>query len=330
MFCKMDSQLTTGNYPIVFTPTAIYTAPRTWHPHIYENSPKRPTPFRIVDILGTSDDRSKDKSSSTNVHHGHSISNNSFTCFSPDNRMDDDRSRQNSDSPGSDTLIDVESHKNDKRKSMDENKDDSASSSEDGQAKKKKARTTFTGRQIFELEKQFELKKYLSSAERADMANLLNVTETQVKIWFQNRRTKWKKHENISSSEVAQHKLSAEKNLLKSLKNKKQENGKDQQSGTSEIGESSNHTTTEVEESQSQIIDSPKDFSFGCSEILNLSCASSIGKAVDISSEKDSCNKEAETSVIQSEINEKRGSEKEDIDNSFRLISEKQIMPDSH
>ncbi|XP_027220268.2 homeobox protein ceh-9, partial [Penaeus vannamei] len=56
--------------------------------------------------------------------------------------------------------------------------------------KKKKARTTFTGRQIFELERQFEVKKYLSSSERAEMAKLLNVTETQVKIWFQNRRTK--------------------------------------------------------------------------------------------------------------------------------------------
>ena len=47
-------------------------------------------------------------------------------------------------------------------------------------SKKKKARTTFTGRQIFELEKQFEVKKYLSSSERAEMAKLLNVTETQV------------------------------------------------------------------------------------------------------------------------------------------------------
>jgi hypothetical protein len=46
--------------------------------------------------------------------------------------------------------------------------------------KKKKARTTFSGRQIFELEKQFEAKKYLSSNERAEIASLLNVTETQV------------------------------------------------------------------------------------------------------------------------------------------------------
>ena len=43
-------------------------------------------------------------------------------------------------------------------------------------------RTTFTGRQIFELEKMFENRKYLSSSERADMAKLLNVTEQQVGI----------------------------------------------------------------------------------------------------------------------------------------------------
>ncbi|RWS17562.1 homeobox protein lin-39-like protein [Dinothrombium tinctorium] len=55
----------------------------------------------------------------------------------------------------------------------------SASSSLSDKSKKKKARTTFTGRQIFELEKQFEVKKYLSSSERAEMAKLLNVTETQ-------------------------------------------------------------------------------------------------------------------------------------------------------
>ena len=55
------------------------------------------------------------------------------------------------------------------------------SSNEDSEdPKKKKVRTTFTGRQIFELEKMFETKKYLSSSERADMSKLLNVTEQQV------------------------------------------------------------------------------------------------------------------------------------------------------
>jgi hypothetical protein len=55
--------------------------------------------------------------------------------------------------------------------------------------KKKKARTTFSGRQIFELEKQFEAKKYLSSNERAEIASLLNVTETQVNKNFYNLKS---------------------------------------------------------------------------------------------------------------------------------------------
>ena len=59
---------------------------------------------------------------------------------------------------------------------------DDSMTSTSASEKKKKARTTFTGRQIFELEKQFEVKKYLSLNERAKMASLLNVTETQVKI----------------------------------------------------------------------------------------------------------------------------------------------------
>ena len=78
------------------------------------------------------------------------------------------------------TDSDREGKQTDIRKSLEvyEDSDDSP------QAKKKKARTTFTGRQIFELEKQFEQKKYLSSAERAEMASLLNVTETQVFIYL--------------------------------------------------------------------------------------------------------------------------------------------------
>ena len=50
--------------------------------------------------------------------------------------------------------------------------------------KKNKTRTTFTGKQIFELEKKFEVKKYLSSVERAEMAASLSVTETQIKVWY--------------------------------------------------------------------------------------------------------------------------------------------------
>ncbi|XP_031639665.1 ventral anterior homeobox 2-like, partial [Contarinia nasturtii] len=59
--------------------------------------------------------------------------------------------------------------------------------------RKKRPRTAFSASQIKALETEFERGKYLSVAKRTALAKQLRLTETQIKIWFQNRRTKWKR-----------------------------------------------------------------------------------------------------------------------------------------
>ena len=72
--------------------------------------------------------------------------------------------------------------------------------------RKKKTRTVFSRGQVEQLETTFETKRYLSSAERSGLAVLLHLTETQVKIWFQNRRNKWKRQMAADvDSPVARH-----------------------------------------------------------------------------------------------------------------------------
>lgn len=65
--------------------------------------------------------------------------------------------------------------------------------SEQACAKPRRARTAFTYEQLVALENKFRTTRYLSVCERLNLALSLSLTETQVKIWFQNRRTKWKK-----------------------------------------------------------------------------------------------------------------------------------------
>ncbi|XP_043942882.1 NK1 transcription factor-related protein 1-like [Protopterus annectens] len=76
--------------------------------------------------------------------------------------------------------------------------------SESKSGKPCRARTAFTYEQLVALENKFKCTRYPSVGDRLNLAVSLSLTETQVKIWFQNRRYKWKKqnpgaHKNVAT-----------------------------------------------------------------------------------------------------------------------------------
>ncbi|XP_048876574.1 homeobox protein pnx isoform X2 [Brienomyrus brachyistius] len=77
------------------------------------------------------------------------------------------------------------------------------STADQPRCKTRRIRTAFTLEQLRVLEHSFRASHYLSVFERYGIATALQLTETQVKIWFQNRRTKWKKEnkDNVSDDQ---------------------------------------------------------------------------------------------------------------------------------
>ncbi|KAH8372814.1 hypothetical protein KR009_005171 [Drosophila setifemur] len=92
---------------------------------------------------------------------------------------------------------------------LDNGKSDNELASDDGNGigddRKKRPRTAFSAAQIKALETEFERGKYLSVAKRTALAKQLQLTETQIKIWFQNRRTKWKRKYTSDVETLASH-----------------------------------------------------------------------------------------------------------------------------
>uniref|UniRef100_A0A8C5N4J7 NK2 transcription factor related 7 n=1 Tax=Gouania willdenowi TaxID=441366 RepID=A0A8C5N4J7_GOUWI len=67
---------------------------------------------------------------------------------------------------------------------------------------RKRPRVLFSHSQVSELERRFRQQRYLSAPEREHLARLLQLTSTQVKIWFQNRRYKCKRQRQDTSLEL--------------------------------------------------------------------------------------------------------------------------------
>lgn len=72
---------------------------------------------------------------------------------------------------------------------------------------RRKPRVLFSQAQVLALERRFRQQRYLSAPEREHLASALQLTSTQVKIWFQNRRYKCKRQRQDQTLELAGHQL---------------------------------------------------------------------------------------------------------------------------
>ncbi|CAG5034923.1 unnamed protein product [Parnassius apollo] len=79
--------------------------------------------------------------------------------------------------------------------------------------KPRRRRTAFTHAQLAYLERKFRCQKYLSVADRGDVADALSLSETQVKTWYQNRRTKWKRQNQLRLEQLRAQAASGEREL---------------------------------------------------------------------------------------------------------------------
>ncbi|XP_047378425.1 homeobox protein EMX1 isoform X2 [Sciurus carolinensis] len=93
--------------------------------------------------------------------------------------------------------------------------------------KPKRIRTAFSPSQLLRLERAFEKNHYVVGAERKQLAGSLSLSETQVKVWFQNRRTKYKRQKLEEEGPESEQKKKGSHHINRWRIATKQANGED-------------------------------------------------------------------------------------------------------
>ncbi|XP_019624609.1 PREDICTED: barH-like 2 homeobox protein [Branchiostoma belcheri] len=152
-------------YCSVQPPWMFHPSPALFMPSSAESIPVTPSPSSSSSDshIGHSAHSGTDVLSS---HQGHEEGSGEQACDETHLDLDDDGEGDNSPDPTA------------------------AEGSSEPEDSRRRQRRLFSGHQVMELETRFSEKNYLSRIERICLANALNLSETQVKTWFQNRRTK--------------------------------------------------------------------------------------------------------------------------------------------
>jgi BarH-like protein len=132
-----------------------------------------------------------------NHHNEMSLNNSNLLINSSNRHLLEDSSLDNHNS-------DDEENDENQEQTDSENDEDDGDDTYGKSKKPRKARTAFTDHQLNCLEKSFERQKYLSVQDRMELAARLNLSDTQVKTWYQNRRTKWKRQTAVGLELLAE------------------------------------------------------------------------------------------------------------------------------